>query len=342
METTKTKRSPGDGCCIWRLTATLGLGVLSSGASAQYETDFESPQYTASPFGELLNGQQGWYRPTGAGISTDWDVYSYAGNILGIPQNPLGSDQFAGGVGLGGGTLSRAQVNVTLGPGVWTLAADVAVQNVGNLPTTRGIGSLSTQPGGRSARLIMIGHWANNRTAEAWNADMYHYTAAGNEIIGSIPDTGFQNLQRSHWYRWSSTFDFDSRRIIGVSIEDLSTGEKSVYNPTDWYLEGGSAAVLGIPTAIRMFAGGHTEVFGNVMTFDNVSITPGPSTCPCACDFDTSTGQGICDIFDFLEFQNGFVSADPCTCDIDTSTGSGVCDLFDFLVFQSAFVAGCP
>jgi V8-like Glu-specific endopeptidase len=64
--------------------------------------------------------------------------------------------------------------------------------------------------------------------------------------------------------------------------------------------------------------------------------------CACACDFDTSSGNGVCDIFDFLAFQNGFVGADPCSCDKDTSTGSGVCDIFDFLAFQSEFVSGCP
>jgi V8-like Glu-specific endopeptidase len=63
--------------------------------------------------------------------------------------------------------------------------------------------------------------------------------------------------------------------------------------------------------------------------------------CPCACNFDTSTGNNTCDIFDFLAFQNAFVGGKPCACDIDTSTGQGVCDIFDFLAFQNAFVAGC-
>ena len=28
--------------------------------------------------------------------------------------------------------------------------------------------------------------------------------------------------------------------------------------------------------------------------------------------------------------------------DCDTTTGQGVCDIFDFLCFQNAFVSGCP
>jgi PQQ-like domain len=66
------------------------------------------------------------------------------------------------------------------------------------------------------------------------------------------------------------------------------------------------------------------------------------SACPCACAFDTTTGVGVCDIFDFLAFQNSFVTGEPCACDIDTSTGPAICDIFDFLAFQNQFVGGCP
>ncbi|MCH7790984.1 MAG: hypothetical protein IID31_01720 [Planctomycetes bacterium] len=51
---------------------------------------------------------------------------------------------------------------------------------------------------------------------------------------------------------------------------------------------------------------------------------------------------GVCDIFDFLCFQNSFVSGEPYACDCDTTTGPLVCDIFDFLCFQDAFVGGCP
>jgi cytochrome c peroxidase len=62
----------------------------------------------------------------------------------------------------------------------------------------------------------------------------------------------------------------------------------------------------------------------------------------CYADCDQSTGAGVLDVFDFLCFQNSFVSAQAYACDCDTSTGAGVCDVFDFLCFQNAFVAGCP
>jgi hypothetical protein len=62
----------------------------------------------------------------------------------------------------------------------------------------------------------------------------------------------------------------------------------------------------------------------------------------CYPDCDQSTGSGVLDVFDFLCFQDAFVSADPYACACDLSTGAGVCDVFDFLCFQDAFVSGCP
>ena len=71
-------------------------------------------------------------------------------------------------------------------------------------------------------------------------------------------------------------------------------------------------------------------------------VKGGGSPCPaCACNIDTSTGQNVCDIFDFLTFGNLFSSASPCACDLDVSTGQGVCDIFDFLTFGNLFSAGC-
>ena len=71
-------------------------------------------------------------------------------------------------------------------------------------------------------------------------------------------------------------------------------------------------------------------------------VLPTPGSCPCACDFDTSTGAGVCDIVDFVTFAGLFAQGDLCACDIDTSTGPGVCDLVDFVTFAGLFAAGCP
>ena len=322
------------------LAAILGAGAIGTGAHAQFDTGFETPEYNASAAGTVLTAQQGWYLPTGA--STDWAAYTFLGNALGLPQTPQGSDQFAAATGQGAGTNARAQMDVTLGPGPWTLATDVAISLFqGTLPAVINIGSLSTQPGGASARLIMLARWVDINTVDAWNADLVYYNAAGLAITAAVPDPGFQNLQLDHWYRWSSTFDFNSNRISELKIEDLTTGATATHNPVDWYLQGGAAGTLPLPTAIRMFAGGSTAAFGNTLAFDNVSITP-EAACPCACNFDTSTGVNVCDIIDFVTFAGQFTVGDPCACDIDTSTGVGVCDIIDFVTFAGQFAGGCP
>ena len=49
-----------------------------------------------------------------------------------------------------------------------------------------------------------------------------------------------------------------------------------------------------------------------------------------------------CDIFDFFCLGSSFVNGEPYACDCDTSTGPGVCDLIDFVTFAGQFAAGCP
>ena len=72
---------------------------------------------------------------------------------------------------------------------------------------------------------------------------------------------------------------------------------------------------------------------------ENDEPEPPPETCPHACCFDPyPSGVGWCNIFDWLEFIGQFVAGEPCAIDMDTSTGIGVGDIFDFLVFQQEFV----
>lgn len=60
-------------------------------------------------------------------------------------------------------------------------------------------------------------------------------------------------------------------------------------------------------------------------------------TCVASCEADCN-GDGELDFFDYLCFQNAFVTAQPSAdCNKD-----GVLDTLDFLCFQSAFALGCP
>ena len=75
------------------LVAAGAAMVMASAASAQFETEFEAPTYPGSADGTVLTGQDGWYLPSGI----DQHVYTYTDNVLGLPANPNGGDQFIGG-----------------------------------------------------------------------------------------------------------------------------------------------------------------------------------------------------------------------------------------------------
>lgn len=74
-----------------------------------------------------------------------------------------------------------------------------------------------------------------------------------------------------------------------------------------------------------------------VMTLEFETLTYGvfEATVGCLADF---SGDGGLDVFDFLAFQNLFVTGDPLA-DLNTDR---VFDIFDFLAFQDAYAGGCP
>ena len=110
-------------------------------------------------------------------------------------------------------------------------------------------------------------------------------------------------------------------------------------------LGGNLAAVSqGTPDEFAVFDSSGAAVLGPIdmqgQTGSNghlgIAVIEVGGACPCACDFDPDP---LCDIFDFLAFQNLFVGGDPCACLMDPDP---LCDIFDFLAFQNEFVRGCP
>jgi len=96
--------------------------------------------------------------------------------------------------------------------------------------------------------------------------------------------------------------------------------------------------------SVDVTAGTETGVDTFNITIDDgerpVTLMPNPRieiTCYADCD-QASGGVGNLDIFDFLCFQDQFVTGDlrACLCN-----GDPQCDIFDFLCFQDAFVNGC-
>ena len=109
----------------------------------------------------------------------------------------------------------------------------------------------------------------------------------------------------------------------------------------DWYtIDGGGGTSTGGTFELSGTIGQHDA---GTMSGGSFTLTggywSGAGEEPCYPDCD---GSGVLDIFDFLCFQNDFVTGNSYACDCDTSTGPLVCDMLDFLCFQTAFVAGCP
>ena len=268
------------------MAAGAALLLACQVAHAQHATGYEPPVYAGSAAGTIITGQDGFYIPVTD--SQDGLVYTYAGNALGLPQNPTGREQFVGVTG--GDTalpvpFARAQRDMVYGAGtgVWTTSFDIAATYVGQLPSAQNIGSLSTQvfaaPNPSEQTFIALARWSDPATAANWNADYVWFDSAGTQLIESVPDPAFQLLLTNHWYRWCTTYDLDTNAIVEVSITDLTSGVTATHNPVDRYMFGGTTgSATGPPTGFRYFAGSSTAA-GNTLAFDNLSVEEGQAPC---------------------------------------------------------------
>jgi len=252
-------------CCIAVLGGVL---LLAEGVSAvQY--NFEPP-YSGDPSGLPLNGQDLWYNPAPE-MSVSFNVYTYADNTLGLPANPTGGKQFAGGTGPGGGMFARSQHDKGNGPGpCWEHAYDFAAKFVGTPPALDNVGSFSKQPAPND--YIHLLSWVPGMEGLSYNAWYLAHDAAGTQFAqpGMSPGPAWNGLAVSHWYRATTIVDYGANRITEVRIKDLVTGIETSANPSDWYLEGGLGGSTADATAFRLFAG--SPEVGNVVGFDNIDL----------------------------------------------------------------------
>lgn len=250
--------------------AALSLWLVTGGALAQHQTNFES--LTASAAGTSLHGQDGYYNPVTG--SADHKVFTYAGNALGFSTNPNGGANFVGGTGPAGSpvVLLRSQRDFAYGngKGTWTMGFDVAVKFAGTLPAADNIGSVSLQPSTTARFFIALARWQDPATALAWKADYQYFNAAGTAVTASVPNTAFQNLALDKWYRWETDFNLSTNQIVEIRLTDIAAATTVSHTPSGWYMNGGNGAVNPAPTAYRLFTG--TSVAGNTMGFDNVKI----------------------------------------------------------------------
>jgi hypothetical protein len=258
---------------IHLLLAGLAMCLTAGPAAAQIVTGFEASEgYNGSAAGTPVTGQNGWYT-----ISNDQFIFTYAGNALGFPANSTGGDQFMGAAATANGDFARAihDVNFSSG-GVWTFSYDLCgAASQGRHQT---LSSFSLNDFNLARSFIALNLWHKNLPQLGnWKMtyEIFDSTGAGPFVVK--PPAAFKGLSQNHWYRQSTTIDFDANQIKQVAITDLSTMMTTTYSPSTWYLRGGSSGGgLSLPTGVRFFVGGGTgSTAGNMMGWDNVSVAPG-------------------------------------------------------------------
>lgn len=247
--------------------------ALCSTAWADYGTGYEAPTYAGSAAGVLQTGQDGWYNPVAG--SNDYNVFTYTGNPYGIPANPQGGDQFSGGRSSGGTAFGRSQRDMSFAAGgLWRATYDFCGAFNGALPTADNLGSFSLQPSATAAYWQSLYTWVDPTVAANFDAKYIFFDAAGVQQTAAVPGPAWANLSLRNWYRQSTLWDFTTNQVLEVSITDLTTGTTTTASPAGWYMVGGAAGGLPIPTAIRTFTGGND---GNITAWDNVSVQAVPA-----------------------------------------------------------------
>ncbi len=260
--------------------AVLGLcWVAATPAAAQLlQTGFEDPDYQGSAQGVVVTGQQGWYLPNVPG-STDQFVFTYDSNALGLPTNTFGELQFLGAQVMSS-NLARAQLDFDWSAlSVWTVSYDFAAGFNGTPPAVDNISSFSLQDSLVARYFIAVNPWVPGFEGTQWAAAYIVFDAGGVQMGPLVPGPQWLNLALNHWYRESTTFDFNSNSITVVSITDLDTGDTATVAPSNWYLAGGAGGGLPLPTGLRFFVGGDTNP-GNLQGWDNLLIAGGVAAAP--------------------------------------------------------------
>jgi len=267
-----------------------GLALVTA-AQAQYSTGFEQPTYSGSAAGTALSpagstvppgppnfGQGNWYNPNPAGIAHN--VYTYAGNALGLVSNPTGRDQFIGMTSAAGSVFPRAQQNVTFSGNLWTISYDFAATWLGTGPSSANLSSFSlandTVAAGAFRQFIALNNFTDlTNPALGWKAEYNVFTAAGAALNNQSPGAAWTNLLNNNWYRQSTTFNLSTNEITSLTMENLTGGGSTSVTPTGWFMTGGSGSTLALPASVRFFVGGAA---GNTMGWDNLNIIPAPGT----------------------------------------------------------------
>src|SRR5262245_17579618 len=278
------------------LRAILILLVLAALAPAQLSEDFET--FVAVGAGIPNAPQNGWYVPPIAS-TLDLNAYTYVGNVLGFPQNPVGGSNFTGGTNTGGAFNVRTEHLFGNPPytGIWSAQFDICVDFLGTTyPAVQNIGSFSLQPSTTAKTFIALATWTTPIPTAGqptgWTLDWIFFdsgtgatqvqASAGNAALGypvnGLP-TCFTNLHLRNWYRVKVWWDWSTNALVRIALKDLSAGWQAFINfpiagVPPWCLRGGLGNVAAVPdpNAVRFFIGGTTA--GNTAGYDNLVVGP--------------------------------------------------------------------
>lgn len=254
------------------LLAVLAASGAAYGQAYNNGTGFEDPPYIGSAAGTVLTAQDGWTLPSGA----DQNVYTYAGNALGLPQNLTGGLQFMGQAVATASVFRRGQHLQPFSLAQYSIGYDLAAAWSGTGTAAINLSSFSLQDSVTSRSFIALNNFITPATpTDGWKAEYNVYDAAGVATNNQSAGAAWANLALNHWYRQSVVIDFATNAFVSVSITDLTTNTTTTANPA-WFLQGGAASTLPVPTGLRCFEGGS---IGDTMGWDNISISliPAPS-----------------------------------------------------------------
>ncbi len=314
------------------LNAVLAL-LMTAGAQVVWCPGFEPPQYRGSPDGTPLSGQDGWQGIGVGGVS--FMVFTYARNALELPPNPEGGQQFIGAEGQGHLPPPQALHDVPWRDAErWSVCYDFCV-GVPPAAVPPGIGRFALEPAvATQARIfaILLEWRAFSTPRDGIDVRYEVYNADGTpKQPPPSPGDAWQGLQGNRWYRLCTTFDFASNRIVRVAIIDLSTGQRAVHRPSDWYLSGGARSDLPLPTGLS-FSLGFTPgpMVGNRVGFDNLCLR--------RTGMGDVNGGGCVDDADLLAVLYAFGRTGELPEDLN---GDGVVDDADLLIVLFSFGGGC-
>lgn len=171
----------------------------------------------------------------------------------------------------------------------------------GTLPTAQNLGSFSTQDSVTTRIFIALLRWNDVNLATTYNAGFNLYDSLGAALATQVPGPAWENCAINHCYRQSVAIDYPTNSVLAVGITDMATGISRCTRVSGWYLQGGSAPTLGMPTAVRCFAGG---ALGNVMAWDNLAIADSSNRVMGTVDFgglDPLAVRPDCAVFEFRD-----------------------------------------